>query len=273
DRVIYERRDWVNANEKHLNDLAEKHLTAIEDDSMTSPAELNAYWDKFLDGLREIENTVPIAKSSQHSATQMSPGVRQAFAEVKRCARDYKAFRTPELEKRHEEAELVAKELWKIERQNAWYDHVAKSTANLQGAYKKYHWALKQETAREPAHMPPLVEGEEPNITTHTSPQAKSDCLARALLLVSTDKNEQPTAPDLPFDVNPNQLPTCALLQYEDIDRLIRKMPRIRATVDGGVSNIFIKICRKVLVPHLLRFCKLLPLCKRFSSVLSLSLD
>ena len=254
DRVIFERRDWENANEQRLRNLAREGLRQTRD-PVADPAELDAWLDSFTRVLAEVESHVPKIESAGHSV-KMPPNVQRAFAHAKRCLRDYKAFRTRHRLKRLQNADAFAKELWKLEREQAWYNHMARSTADLQGAYKKYHWALGRDSAREPAHMPPLLDGEAPDLVTLTSPQSQSDCLAKSLLLVSADPNEEFSAPDLPFDVNPNSLPTCELLQHNDVDDLIQKMPLVRATVDNGVSNRILKICREVVVPHLLKFCE-----------------
>ncbi len=255
DRKFLEKRDYSNADGPQLRRQLEHLLKAIEEAPLDTNDQRNQWLDACVSALAEVDKTIPTFKSTQRPFADLSPMTRDAFADAKRLAADYNVVQTPDYLEKAQDADCVAKELWKLEKEHKWHDHMNTSTANLAGAYKKYHWALSRERTRDPALMPPIIDPKDPTIT-HTTVEAKSDCLAEALLLVPVEQDTQRTVPDLPFDCDPNDLPTCNPLTYDEIDQIMRKMPRIKAVVEGGISNTLLKICREVLVPHFLRFCK-----------------
>jgi hypothetical protein len=150
----------------------------------------------------------------------------------------------------------MAGELHKIERENAWSAFIARSLRDSRGLSRLYKWTKKQEHAKESAHMSPLEEGEAPNKITHSTPEQQCDCLARTLLLVTPEETTESTRLDLPFLIDEQSLPFCEPLKPGELDELIKQMPKIRATVDDGIPNIFLKTLREVIVPHLERFCR-----------------
>ena len=103
--------------------------------------------------------------------------------------------------------------------------------------------------------MPPLIEEEDGKTVTHSKSEDQCNCLARKLLLVPTDSDNKATAPLLPFV--PTKFCLTPQLSRADVQKLLRNMLRLRATVKGGVLNMLVKICQDVLAPDLTEFCKI----------------
>lgn len=255
DRDLSEKRDYSKADEPALRAQLKQLLQAIAQIPLDTNAQRDEWLNLLISALNEVDKNVPTYKSTQRRLNDMSPMTQDAFAEAQRLAAEYHVFRTPDYLEKAQDADCIANELRDLEKELKWHDHINKSTDNLAGAYKKYHWAKSRERVRDPTQMPDIIDPKDANIV-HTTVEAKSDCLAEALLLVPVDQDTQRTVPDLPFECDRDDLPSCNPLTYDDVDQLIRDMPGKKAVVEGGVSNSLLKICRLELVPHLLRFCK-----------------
>jgi hypothetical protein len=266
-RILFKPLDWNNADEQKLRNIVQRGLGDIMALPMLTATQLDDWLEALMDLFRRAEKeAVPELKLDPQQPTfLMSSGVRRAYAVFKQRAREWKTSPTPENTEALEEARLVADELWRIERENAYNQHILESTADLKGLYRKMRWAKCQEHVREPAHMPDLLEppsaGESPPKRL-TDPEAKCDCLAKKLLLVDTEAQEEATAPELPWEVNDKKEYTPCLIELstDQIHQLLTDMPRVRATVDGGVSNVMLKLCQDILVPHFTTYCKTLPI-------------
>ncbi|CAE7033039.1 RVT 1 multi-domain protein [Pyrenophora teres f. teres] len=252
DRVFSERRDYSSANGAQLCNHVKERLKSFEADPLDTIAQLDESVNVLVEILAEVNQTIPVLPSTRACFTSMSPSVQEAFKAVRRRANNPNASQSPAYASEFREIELNANKLWALDKELKWNDHMARSTTNLDGTYKKYRQALRKEKTREPAHMPPVIDPKDPNIK-HTNVDAKSDCLAEAILLVPTDQVEQRTVPDLPFDCDPDDLPACDQITLDQIDQLIREIPGVKSIVDGGIPNALLKLCREAIVPYLHR--------------------
>jgi hypothetical protein len=257
-RVITPRRDWNNANEPELRALVRKGLQELATRPMTSKKEADAWLEALLVLLRQAEELVPLLTPDQQPAGLMSADVKTAYSRVRRCAKRHKDSPTPETQEEYAQSQLIATELWKIERENAWNEHLIRATADSQGLYRTLRWARSLEETREPAHMPPLVEESESGDITHTTFDAQCDCLARELLLVPTDGDVVADTPELPFGLVEEEVEPSypVVLSLEEVQQLLTDMPRVRPTVEHSVSNILLKLCQDIITPPLTEFCK-----------------
>jgi len=252
DRVYGERRDYTKANGPQLCSVIKHYLEATANDPLDTPAELDESISAFVHLLAEVNKTIPTLKTTQTCFATMSPSVQKVFEAVRRRAKDLNVSQSPDYQRKFQELEANANKLWALENKVKWNDDMARSTTDLDGTYKKFRQALSREKNREPAHMPPVVDPKDSNIL-HTDVDAKSDCLAEAILLVPTEQAEQRTVPDLPFDCDPDDLPTCDQITLEQVNQLIRDLPRVKSVVDGGIPNGLLKLCREAIVPYLHR--------------------
>ncbi|KAG9194132.1 hypothetical protein G6011_04167 [Alternaria panax] len=229
DRDLTERRDYTLANGPQLRELLEQRTRVIADAPLDTVEQRDAWLECYVNALSEVDNMVPVIKKYQRPFGEMSPSVRHAYAEAEPRAGAHNVCQSSQYLSQLEEdaaraarevlegAERTARELHRREEEFKYHDHMNEVTSTLGGVYRKYHWALKQEQARDPAHMPAIADPTNSEIR-HTTVDAQSDCLARALLLVPTDMKKQCTVSDLSFDCDPNALPTCNQLSYDGVD-------------------------------------------------------
>ncbi|PZC92379.1 reverse transcriptase [Pyrenophora tritici-repentis] len=231
-RVFSERRDYNSANGAQLCKHVKERLKSFEADPLNTTTQLDKSINVLIEVLAEVNGTIPVLPSTQACFTRMSPSVQEAFKAVRRRAKSSNVSQSPAYLSEFRQIERNAKKLWALDKELQWNDHMARLTTNLDGTYKKYRQALRREKTREPAHMPPVNDPKDSNVK-HTNVDAK--------------------IPDLPFNCDPEDLPTCDQITLNQVDQLIRDIPKVRSIVDGGIPNALLKLCREGIVPYLHR--------------------
>lgn len=241
-RRLFVRRKWDAFKAKQTAEALAERLAELPDvrSASVTEDELEAWAVEFHKAVYEsYDLAVPVAESAQGVIHTTSADSLHAQEQISLLQREWERLPTDDT---------------KIERENDWHNYISR-VVDKTGSYARlYRQSMKKETAKETAHMPPLRKEERSKPIT--DPREQCDLLAETLLGALPTTSKESCYMDLPFEDDCTF--SCDPLAKGELLSKWMEMPMIRATVDGGIPNRFLKdeAIRNVLIPYLELFCK-----------------